>query len=121
MLAFYTATCVGLIWSEASTAALFLDRYGAELLPWIYCWCGDGFSIGCFVLMAGNMVAPAVVNSGDRPVDGNPVIRAAFRVRYNLRGWLNGISAAAVGRSMSRAERTEYVNHGKSTVQYQGN
>jgi len=36
MLAFYTATCVGLTWSEASTAALFLDRYGAESLPWIY-------------------------------------------------------------------------------------
>lgn len=36
MLGFYTATCVGLTWSEASTAALFLGRYGAELLPWIY-------------------------------------------------------------------------------------
>ena len=36
MLAFYTATCVGLTWTEASTAALFLERYGADSLPWIY-------------------------------------------------------------------------------------
>lgn len=36
MLAFYTVTCVGLTWAEASTVALFLDEYGANSLPWIY-------------------------------------------------------------------------------------
>ncbi|MDJ1184321.1 hypothetical protein [Roseofilum casamattae] len=36
MLAFYTASCVGLSWTEASTADLFLQRFGAESLPWIY-------------------------------------------------------------------------------------
>ncbi|GAB1539755.1 hypothetical protein NUACC21_24220 [Scytonema sp. NUACC21] len=36
MFAFYTATSVGLRWSEDSTVALFLDKYGAHYLPWIY-------------------------------------------------------------------------------------
>ncbi len=36
MFAFSTATSVGLIWLEASTVGLFLDRYGAQSLPWIY-------------------------------------------------------------------------------------
>jgi HEAT repeat protein len=36
MFAFYTVTSVGLLWLEASTVGLFLDRYGAESLPLIY-------------------------------------------------------------------------------------
>ncbi|MBD2460466.1 MFS transporter [Oscillatoria sp. FACHB-1407] len=37
MFAFYTATSMGLVWFEASTVALFLDRYNVEYwLPWIY-------------------------------------------------------------------------------------
>jgi HEAT repeat protein len=36
MFAFYTATSVGLLWFEYSTNALFLTKYGAERLAWIY-------------------------------------------------------------------------------------
>lgn len=36
MFAFYTITSIGLRWSEDSTVALFLDKYGAKSLPWIY-------------------------------------------------------------------------------------
>ena len=36
MFAFYTATSMGILWLEVSSAALFLDEYGAASLPWIY-------------------------------------------------------------------------------------
>ncbi|KST67618.1 MFS transporter [Mastigocoleus testarum] len=36
MFAFYTTTCIGLRWSEDTTVALFLDKYNADSLPWIY-------------------------------------------------------------------------------------
>jgi hypothetical protein len=36
MLAFYTTTSVGLRWTEDSTVALFLGKYGASWLPLIY-------------------------------------------------------------------------------------
>nr|WP_242019480.1 HEAT repeat domain-containing protein [Trichocoleus sp. FACHB-40] len=36
MFAFYTTTSVGIIWAEASTVALFLEKYGAESLPLFY-------------------------------------------------------------------------------------
>jgi uncharacterized protein YciW len=36
MFSFYTLTSVGLRWSEDSTVALFLDKYGAKWLPLIY-------------------------------------------------------------------------------------
>jgi HEAT repeat protein len=36
MFAFYTTTSVGLRWTEDSTVALFLDKYGANWLPLIY-------------------------------------------------------------------------------------
>lgn len=36
MFSFYTLTSVGLRWSEDSTVALFLDKYGAKCLPLIY-------------------------------------------------------------------------------------
>lgn len=36
MFSFYTFTSVGLRWSEDSTVALFLDKYGALWLPSIY-------------------------------------------------------------------------------------
>jgi HEAT repeat protein len=36
MFAFYTIVSVGLRWAEDSTVALFLDKYGAGKLPWIY-------------------------------------------------------------------------------------
>lgn len=36
MFAFYTATSIGVLWLEVSIAALFLEEYGADSLPWIY-------------------------------------------------------------------------------------
>jgi HEAT repeat protein len=36
MFAFYTFTCIGILWLEFSAAALFLGEYGANSLPWIY-------------------------------------------------------------------------------------
>lgn len=36
MFAFYTATSMGILWLEVSSAALFLNEYGAANLPWIY-------------------------------------------------------------------------------------
>ncbi len=36
MFAFYTSTCVGVLWLEFSAAALFLGEYGANSLPWVY-------------------------------------------------------------------------------------
>ncbi|MGF1525052.1 MAG: HEAT repeat domain-containing protein [Leptolyngbyaceae cyanobacterium] len=46
MFAFYTATSMGILWLEVSSAALFLDKYGADLLPWIYIFsAGVGFSL----------------------------------------------------------------------------
>lgn len=46
MFAFYTATSMGILWLEVSSAALFLDTYGAEYLPWIYIFsAGVGFSL----------------------------------------------------------------------------
>lgn len=36
MFAFYAATSIGLVWLEAITTDLFLTRYKAEGLPWIY-------------------------------------------------------------------------------------
>ncbi|MBE7382661.1 MAG: HEAT repeat domain-containing protein [Leptolyngbya sp. SIO1E4] len=46
MFAFYTATSMGILWLEVSSAALFLDEYGASSLPWIYIFsAGVGFSL----------------------------------------------------------------------------
>ncbi|HEY9761573.1 MAG TPA: HEAT repeat domain-containing protein [Trichocoleus sp.] len=46
MFAFYTATSMGILWLEVSSAALFLDEYGAATLPWIYLFsAGVGFSL----------------------------------------------------------------------------
>ena len=36
MFAFYTTTSIGLRWSEDTTVALFLNKYDADSLPWIY-------------------------------------------------------------------------------------
>ncbi|NJN04962.1 MAG: hypothetical protein HC816_22235 [Leptolyngbyaceae cyanobacterium RM1_1_2] len=36
MFAFYTATSMGILWLEVSSAALFLEEYGAQSLPLIY-------------------------------------------------------------------------------------
>ncbi|MEL7503426.1 MAG: HEAT repeat domain-containing protein [Cyanobacteria bacterium J06554_6] len=36
LLAFYTLMSVGILWLEVSSAALFLERYGAQSLPLIY-------------------------------------------------------------------------------------
>jgi HEAT repeat protein len=36
MFSFYTIVSVGLRWAEDSTVALFLDKYGAGNIPWIY-------------------------------------------------------------------------------------
>jgi len=46
MFAFYTATSMGILWLEVSSAALFLGEYGASTLPWIYIFsAGVGFSL----------------------------------------------------------------------------
>ncbi len=46
MFAFYTATSMGILWLEVSSAALFLDEYGASSLPWIYIFsAGVGFGL----------------------------------------------------------------------------
>ncbi|HIK44795.1 MAG TPA: HEAT repeat domain-containing protein [Leptolyngbyaceae cyanobacterium M65_K2018_010] len=47
MFASYTATSMGILWLEVSSAALFLGKYGAANLPWIYVFSagvGLGFS-----------------------------------------------------------------------------
>lgn len=36
MFAFYTATSIGWLWFETTAVALFLDKYSAKTLPWIY-------------------------------------------------------------------------------------
>jgi hypothetical protein len=36
MFLFYTLSSVGILWLEVSVAALFLGKYGATSLPWIY-------------------------------------------------------------------------------------
>ena len=46
MFAFYTATSMGILWLEVSSAALFLGAYGAQSLPWIYIFsAGVGFGL----------------------------------------------------------------------------
>ena len=46
MFAFYTTTSMGILWLEVSSAALFIDRYGASSLPLIYVFsAGVGFSL----------------------------------------------------------------------------
>jgi len=46
MFAFYTATSMGILWLEVSSAALFLGEYGASTLPWIYIFsAGVGFGL----------------------------------------------------------------------------
>lgn len=46
MFAFYTATSMGILWLEVSSAALFLGEYGASSLPWIYIFsAGIGLSL----------------------------------------------------------------------------
>lgn len=46
MFACYTATSMGILWLEVSSAALFLDQYGPQSLPLIYIFsAGVGFSL----------------------------------------------------------------------------
>lgn len=46
MFAFYTVTSMGIVWLEVSSAALFLERFGASSLPWIYIFsAGVGFGL----------------------------------------------------------------------------
>jgi hypothetical protein len=49
MLAFYTTTSMGILWLEVSSAALFLDKYGAANLPWIYIF-SAGVGLGLSVV-----------------------------------------------------------------------
>jgi hypothetical protein len=49
MFAFYTATSMGIVWLEVSSAALFLDEYGAASLPWIYIF-SAGVGLGLSVV-----------------------------------------------------------------------
>ena len=49
MFAFYTATSMGILWLEVSSAALFLDKYGASQLPWIYIF-SAGVGLGMSVV-----------------------------------------------------------------------
>lgn len=45
MFAFYTTTSMGLLWLESSAVGLYLDKYGAATLPWIYV-ASSGISVG---------------------------------------------------------------------------
>ncbi|MGF1461009.1 MAG: MFS transporter [Leptolyngbyaceae cyanobacterium] len=46
MFVFYTATSMGILWLEVSSAALFLEEYGPDSLPWIYIFsAGIGFGL----------------------------------------------------------------------------
>jgi len=46
MFSFYTATSMGILWLEVSSAALFLETYGPASLPWIYIFsAGVGFGL----------------------------------------------------------------------------
>jgi HEAT repeat protein len=46
MFGCYTATSMGILWLEVSSAALFLGEYGARFLPWIYIFsAGVGFGL----------------------------------------------------------------------------
>ena len=49
MFAFYTATSMGILWLEVSSAALFLGEYGAARLPWIYIF-SAGVGLGMSVV-----------------------------------------------------------------------
>lgn len=49
MFAFYTATSMGILWLEVSSAELFLGKYGAARLPWIYLF-SAGLGLGMSVL-----------------------------------------------------------------------
>ncbi|MEY3299187.1 MAG: hypothetical protein RLZZ597_2447 [Cyanobacteriota bacterium] len=49
MFAFYTATSMGILWLEVSSAALFLNKYGAARLPWIYIF-SAGVGLGLSVV-----------------------------------------------------------------------
>ena len=49
MFAFYTATSMGIVWLEVSSAELFLGKYGAARLPWIYIF-SAGVGLGMSVL-----------------------------------------------------------------------
>lgn len=49
MFAFYTATSMGILWLEVSSAALFLGEYGAASLPWIYIF-SAGVGLGLSVV-----------------------------------------------------------------------
>ena len=49
MFAFYTATSMGILWLEVSSAALFLGEYGATMLPWIYIF-SAGVGLGLSVV-----------------------------------------------------------------------
>ncbi|QQE65373.1 MFS transporter [Leptolyngbya sp. BL0902] len=49
MFAFYTATSMGILWLEVSSAELFLGKYGAARLPWIYIF-SAGVGLGMSVV-----------------------------------------------------------------------
>ncbi|MBW4463257.1 MAG: MFS transporter [Nodosilinea sp. WJT8-NPBG4] len=49
MFASYTATSMGILWLEVSSAALFLGQYGAASLPWIYIF-SAGVGLGLSVV-----------------------------------------------------------------------
>ncbi|MFH7243825.1 MAG: HEAT repeat domain-containing protein [Spirulina sp.] len=49
MFAFYTATSMGILWLEVSSAELFLGKYGADRLPWIYIF-SAGVGLGMSVV-----------------------------------------------------------------------
>jgi len=49
MFASYTATSMGILWLEVSSAALFLGEYGASSLPWIYIF-SAGVGLGLSVV-----------------------------------------------------------------------
>jgi HEAT repeat protein len=101
MFAFYTATSIGVLWLEVSAAALFLNEYGADTLPWIYlasAVIGTGLSLvsnwlqkflplrRVIVLIAVLMAMPLVVFR----IGLNPAFMGGYAI-FLMRLWLEAI------------------------------
>jgi HEAT repeat protein len=101
MFAFYTLSSVGILWLEVSIAALFLNEYGAEWLPWVYiasAAIGTGLGIGyawlqkvlplhrVLVCTAGLMALPLLLFR----LGLHPALMGSYTV-FLMRLWLEAI------------------------------
>ncbi|NEQ23952.1 MAG: MFS transporter, partial [Microcoleus sp. SIO2G3] len=101
LFAFYTATSIGVLWLEISAAALFINEYGAESLPWIYiASAGIGAGLGFFysllqkllplrrviVLTAVLMAVPLLLFR----MEVNPAVLGGYGV-FLMRLWLEAV------------------------------